>query len=90
MRKRTLIIVRITLTEAKAVLAGVPSITSFMMFIASIAAFNEDRATSRRFGGWDFGFIVEGRGSCEEWAWRAGGARAPSYDAEIGDRSVDP
>jgi len=64
-RRPTLIMVRITLTEAKAALAGVPPITSFAIFMASIATFNVERATSRRFGGWDFGSIIESRGSCE-------------------------
>jgi len=78
MRKRpTLIMVRMTPTEAKATLAGVPSIASFKTFMTSIVAFNEERATSRRFGGWAFGFIVEARGSREKRAWRTGCARGP-------------
>ena len=77
---------RITLTEAKAALAGVIAITSFAIFIASIAAFNEERVTSRLFGRWGFGSMVETRGSCEQRAWRAGCAKEP----KIGNRSVDP
>ena len=51
--------VRIMLTEANAALAGVPSIASFMTPIASMATFNEERATSRRFGRLDSGSMVE-------------------------------
>ena len=38
--------VRITLTVLKTALAGVISITSFAMFMASIAVFNEERMPS--------------------------------------------
>ena len=55
----TLIMVRTTLTEAKAAFAGVPSNMSFMTFRASIATFNEERATSRRSGCWGFGNMVD-------------------------------
>ena len=84
----TLIIVRITLTEAKAAFAGVPSITSFMIFRTSIAAFNEERAASRRSGFWGFGSMVEVdvrnlRGT----RWGEG----PDRDGDRkGDRSADP
>ena len=57
----TLIMVRITLTEAKAAFAGVPSIKSFITFKASIATFNEEKATSRRSGCWGFRTMVAAR-----------------------------
>ena len=43
-----------TLTEAKTAFAGVMFITSLAIFMASIAAFNEEITPSRRFGRWDF------------------------------------
>ena len=53
---------RITLTEPKAALAGVILNTSFAIFIASIAAFNEEIAVSGRFGRREFVAMVETRG----------------------------
>ena len=58
-RIHTLIMVRITPTVAKAALAGVPSTASFRTFRASMVAFNEETATSGRFGCWYFGRMVE-------------------------------
>ena len=52
-RKRTFIIVRITLTEAKTALAGAISSASLAIFMASIAVVSEERTPSRRFGRWD-------------------------------------
>ena len=62
--------VRITLTAPNAALAGVMLKTSFAIFMASMAAFKEERTVSRCFCSWDFGFIVEGRGSRKETTWR--------------------
>ena len=67
-----MIIVRITATEPKAALAGVMLSASFAMFIASIAAFKEDRVVSRPFCRWDFVSMVGIRGSYE----KNGSARA--------------
>jgi hypothetical protein len=49
-RKLTLTIVRITLTEQKAALAGAMVSASFAKFVASLAAFSDEIASSRRFG----------------------------------------
>jgi len=45
----------------KAALAGVMLNTSFAIFMASIAAFNEERVVSGRFGRCDFVAMVETR-----------------------------
>ena len=64
-RRHTLIIVRRMLTEPKTALAGVMLDSSFARFIASMAAFNKERALSWRFVRWDFASMVEG---CESGA----------------------
>ena len=46
----TLIIVRITLTEPKATLAGAAFGAPSAVFMASIAIFREESTSSRRFG----------------------------------------
>jgi len=58
-------IVRIALTVPNTALAGVTLESSLARFKASTAAFSEERATSRRFGRWDFVSMVEARGKKE-------------------------
>jgi len=65
----TLIVVRMTPTVPKAALAGVMLNTSFAIFMASMAAFNEERVASGRFGRCDFVAMVETRGG---WKKRRG------------------
>jgi len=57
--ERTLTMVRITLTVPKTALAGVMLEISFARFMASMAAFNGERAPSRRSGRWDVVVMVE-------------------------------
>ena len=76
-RKRTLTIVRRTLTEPKAAFAGVIPAISFARFRDSMATFNEERAPSRPFGRWEFVSIVGNRGSCEKVARREGCEEGP-------------
>jgi len=71
-RKPTLIIVRRTPTEAKAVLACATLESSFARAMASIALFYEERAPSRSFGRWDLFAMVEIRGDYKEVVRRAG------------------
>jgi hypothetical protein len=54
-------IVRRTVAEVNAVLAGVTLVASFAIFKASIAIFNgsEERTPSRPFGRWVFVVMVE-------------------------------
>ena len=59
MRRHTLIIVRRILAEPKTALAGVMLTTSFVIFMASMVAFNDVRMSSRRFCCLEFGSIVE-------------------------------
>jgi hypothetical protein len=61
---------RITLTEPKMALAGVALETSLARFMASMAAFSNERAPSRRR--WEFVSMVETEGGCEKAVWRAG------------------
>ena len=64
--------VRITLTQPKAALAGVMPSTSFAIFMASMAAFNKERAVSGRFGRCDFVSMLSRNWRwMEETAWRA-------------------
>jgi len=70
--KRTLIIVRRTLTVPKTAGAGVMLVASFMIFMASMAALSDERVTSRRFCRWDFAAMVETGGSCERKVRHAG------------------
>ena len=72
-----MIIVRMTPTVPKTALAGVTLESSLARFMAAIAAFNEERATSRRFGRWDFVAMAETRGSEEKGAQRVGGKGEP-------------
>jgi hypothetical protein len=55
---------RIALTEPKMALAGVALETSFARFMASMAAFNSERAPSRRR--WVFSSMVESGGRNEK------------------------
>ena len=55
-----------TLTAPKAALAGVMPNTSFKIFMASIAAFNEERVASGRFGRCDFVLMVKTRDDWEK------------------------
>ena len=57
-RKLTLIITRRMLTEQKTALAGVILETSFARFMASMAAFNDEKALSRRFCRREFASMV--------------------------------
>ena len=75
--KRTLIIVSRTPTEPKTALAGVILETSFARFTASIAIFNKERASSRRFCRWESASMVETRGSWEKTALHVGCAEGP-------------
>jgi len=52
-----------TLTVPNAALAGVMPNTSFAIFTASIAAFNEERVASERFGRCDVVDMVEAKGN---------------------------
>jgi len=63
-KQLTLIIAKRTLTEPKTALASVTPETSFARFTASVAAFNNEMVTSRRFRRWDFIRMVETGGSC--------------------------
>jgi hypothetical protein len=63
-RKLTLIMVRTTPTEPKTALAGVMLAISFARFMASMAAFNVEKVTSRCR--WDFASMVDTRGGCEK------------------------
>lgn len=72
-RTPTLIVVRITLTEPKAALAGVMPNESFARLTPSIAAFKEERVVSRRFGRWGLVAMVKTRGSCEKTVWHEEG-----------------
>jgi hypothetical protein len=65
-KKHTLIIVRRAMTDPNAALAGAMSTMSFARFMASMATFNEERASSRPFGRWELASIVETGGSCEK------------------------
>ena len=71
-RRLTLIIVRITLTDPKAALAGVILESSFARFMASIAAFNVEIMPSRPLGRWGSASMVETRSGCEESVRREG------------------
>lgn len=57
--------VRMTLMELEAALAGVMLNASFATFTASMAAFKEERAASRRFCRWNFMPVDETGGSWE-------------------------
>jgi hypothetical protein len=70
--------VRITLTEPKTTLAGVMLETSLARFMTSIAAFNDERATSRRR--WGFASMVETCGCCEKAARCAAVRKSPSHN----------
>ena len=62
MRKNsTLIIVSRTLTDPKTALAGVMLETSFARFMASMAVFSDEIASSRRFGCLELEAMVETR-----------------------------
>lgn len=74
-RKGTLIIVRRILTEPKMALTGVMLEISFPRFRASIATFNEERA-SGRFG---LASMFETRSGRERKAWRAGCEERPGH-----------
>jgi hypothetical protein len=65
-KEYTLIKARVTLTEPKTALAGVALESSFARFMASMAAFNNERAPSRRLRG--FASMVGTVGSCEKTA----------------------
>jgi len=51
--KPTLITARVALTDSKAAVAGVMLEFSFAKFTILMATFNDERAASRRFGGWN-------------------------------------
>jgi len=74
--ERTLIIVRRTLTEPKTALAGVMLDTSFARFTASMATFNDERASSRRFS------MVESRGNCKKQCCRQAAGNGPDPDVD--------
>ena len=60
--EHTFIAVRITLVEAKTAFAGMMSITSLAIFMASMATFNEEITPSRRLGRRDIVSMVGARG----------------------------
>ena len=64
--------VRMTVTEPRAALAGVMLNASFAMFMVSMATFKEERTVSRRFGRWGLGSMVKSRGDCETTVRREG------------------
>ena len=68
-RKRTLIIVRRTLTEPKTAFAGVILEISFARFMVSIATFNEESVPPRPFCCWGLVFMIQteraGEKTCE-------------------------
>ena len=68
----TLIIVRRSLAELNALFVGAMVEASLARFMASMAAFNRERALSRSFGRWDLVAIGESQGGCEEAVRRAG------------------
>ena len=68
--ERTLIIVRRTLTEPKTALAGVMLATSFARFKVSMATFNDERTSSRRFSCRESANMVESRDGCERRCYR--------------------
>ena len=71
MRKPTLIIVRRTLTEPNAALAGVMLEISFARSMASMAAFNDERTpSSRRCDRRESASMVETRGRQENDAFQ--------------------
>ena len=57
-KKRTLIKVRRSLVELNAALAGA-MFETFAIFRASIAAFSEERTSSRPFVGWGLSAMVQ-------------------------------
>jgi len=75
--KRTLIIVKRTLTVPKTAGAGVMLVASFMIFKASMAVLSDERVASRRFCPWDFVAMVEAGGSCKRKMWHAGCVGGP-------------
>ena len=64
--------VRMTVTEPRAALAGVMLNASFAMFMVSMATFKEERTVSRRFGRWGLGSMVKSRGDCGTTVRREG------------------
>ena len=67
-----MIVVRRFLAESSAALAGGMVEISSARLIASMAAFNEERALSRPFGRWDLVAMVETQGGCKKAVQRAG------------------
>ena len=68
----TLIIVRRSLAEPNAFLIGAMVEAPLARFMASMAAFNRERALSRSFGRWELVVIGDTQGGCEEAVRRAG------------------
>ena len=68
----TRIMVRRTLTEAKAAWAGVTLDSSFARSRPLMATSSKERIPSRPFGSWDLPAIVEMQGDCEKAVWREG------------------
>ena len=73
-----MIIVRRTLTEPNTAFAGVALEISFARFMASMAAFSKERASSRRFSRLELSAsMVEGLGSYERTVRRTACAERP-------------
>ena len=80
-----MIIVRITLTESKAALAGVMFDTPFARFKVSMAAFNAEIGPSRSLCRRELVSMVEIRGSCKRTVQREGREEGPP-DPDIYER----